>query len=248
MNRYVKKTVLVGLLGFAFLNLTGCEYLDLKKTIKEQEATIEALEQNGADLQAQKDGLTVTEVGVETSLKEVEGSNTYAFETIEGKIKFPNKLTIDETQNDANTSYIQVGSTFKYKPSDNWVVRMKGSTMELNHSARIWGNIKSVTYDGERLDEAVMKAKLQGFFNKFPKTTIEYRKIYMEENVVGMLAKANITVDKKPHVVNVGFLTRGETGQLYLFDYEDDQSGVQQELVNLLISSGYVGDTQLTLE
>jgi hypothetical protein len=248
MNKYVKKVVVVGLLSVALLNLTGCEYANLKKEIKSQKAVIESLEAEGLDLQAQKDGLTVTEVINDTSLYTVDGATIPTFQTVEGKVKFPNKLTLPNSTQDINNSHIMIGSMFKYNPSDNWLVRMNGATLEVNHPAAIWGNIKSIVVTGDALTEEQMKPILQGFFNKFPATTIEYRRIYMADLVIGMMATANIVVDKKPHVVNVGLMTRGEYGQIFLMDYADNKTGVQQELIDLLLSSGSFGDEKITLE
>lgn len=245
--KMLKKLALAGVLTGVLLNTTGCEYLELRSEIKQLNKTIENLQAQNKTLKEQIEGLTVTEVAMETSLYAVEGETVPSFHTIDGQIKFPNKLQIPYSKEDINNSNIMVGSMFKYTPSDNWLVRLKGATLEVSHPSRIWGTIKAVSVD-EPVPEPQMKPLLQGFFKGFPATTIEYRKIFMEDQVVGLIAKAKIPVNKKEHVVNVGFMTRGEYGQLFLFDYEDNKTGVQQELIDLLISSGTFADSKVKLE
>jgi hypothetical protein len=244
--KYGKKVVAVGISAVVLMTLlVGCgDNTAEVKTLKDQ---VVGLEKQNELLKKQSSNMAVTEVTPESSLRTVEGSTTPAFETIDGKIQFPNKLVLPNSKDDVNNSNVMVGSKFKFTPSNNWHINMNGSVMEVNHPAKIWGTIKAITVK-EVVPEANMKSILQGFFNGFPATTITYRKVFMDDRVMGMIASATITVDKKPYVVNIGFVTRSENGILTLVAYEDNKSGVQQELVDLFIGSATYGETKIKLE
>lgn len=229
----------------SILLLAGCS--EEAKTMNQLEEEVLALTEENATLSAQASGMAVTEESTETSLRTIEGSAIPEFTTIDGKIKFPNSLNVPLSVDDVNNSNVTVGSMFHFTPSTNWLMQMDGATLHFTHPSKVWGDIKAIGVDEGVLEED-MQPILQSFFTDFPTTSIKYRKIYMDETVNGMLARAEITVDKKPHVVNVGFVTRGEYGVLFLFDYEDNKTGVQQELVDLLLSSGSYGDTRIKLE
>lgn len=241
----IKKFTLIGVATVALMASSGCT--DSGKKIKGLESQIETLQTQNQRLQDEKNSMQVTEEVIESSLRIIEGSTVPEFQTIEGKIKFPNSIKVPDSNGDVNKSNIMVGSMYRFAPSTNWQVRMNGANLSLAHPSKVWGEIKAITVK-EYIPEDNMKSVVQPFFTNFPATNIKYRKIFMDDRAVGLLARADITVDKKPHVVNVGFLTRGEYGLIFLFDYEDNNTGVQQELVDVLISSGFVGDTPIRLE
>lgn len=255
-KRRVKSLVSKRLKGLVAVSLIMCSALSMgcskneiaqKKKIEQLEATIEAKDEEISSLKKDMNNLTITEVLPETSLREVEGSTVPTFETIDGKIKFPNSLVVPNSNEDINNSYVQVGTKFKFTPSSNWLYSLKGATLNVNHPSKVWGSIKAISV-ADLVLEADMQPMLQKFFEGFPGTTITYRKVFIEDRISGMIAKSAIPVDGKEYMLNVGFVQRGEYGILLLFAYEDDKSGVQQELIDLLLSSGVYGDESIKLE
>lgn len=249
LKRYKRLAILSALLCVS-VSMVGCgdktissqrkEIKNLKATIESQKATINQLNKD-------IEGLGITEVQHDSSLKEVEGSKVPIFETIDGKIVFPTRLDMPNASEAANNSNVLVGDKYKFKPSTNWVMRLQGSTLELSHPSKVWGNLKAISI-AEPLPKDTLKQLLQGFYKDFPGTTITYRDIFIDGRNAGMLSRAPITVDDKPFVVNAGVIQKGEYAMLILFAQEEDGSGVQQELVDLLISSGHYGDYKISLE
>ena len=241
-----KKGLLIGL-GLLVM-VAGCTDPEgYKAKIEELEAQVLSLESQNEQLALEMGELTITEETIDTSLQTVEGSNVPVFKKIAGSLILPNKLQIPGATDDINNSYMMVGSMYKFFPSNNWIAKMDGASLKLAHPSNIGGTIKAVGATTDIYEED-MKPIVQSFFTNYPKTTISYRKIFMDDYVVGMMASAPITVDGKENKVTVGFAKRGEYGVLFLFNYEDDGSGVQKELIDLLISSGMVGDSKLKLE
>lgn len=247
LNKIVKRVGVIATLTGVLFSTTGCEYLDLKKEIKDKDAKIVALGQEVQNVQAQKDALTITEESLATSLQVLDETGIPEFVTIDKKLNFPQALKLDKSVEDVNDSAIQVGSGFRFLPSENWVSKLVGTELKMNHPAKIVGSMKAVAIN-EMYDESYMKALLQYFFSGYPKTTIKYRKVFMDDMVSGMVARAAVKVDKKPHVFNVGFVMRAESAIIFIFDYEDNKSGVQQELVDLLLQTGAYGDAKVKIE
>lgn len=240
-----KKLALLGVTA-AMLFLVGCS--DKAQSIKALEKQVESLTAENSDLRAVNAGMSVTETLLESSLQAIEGSVVPEFLTIDNQIVFPNKLNLPESKDDVNNSKIQVGSMFTFIPSNNWMTKVEGSTLHFTHSSKIWGKIKAVNFDYKAPEEAQFRSILQSFFKNFPATNVTYRKAYMGTWQSGLIAKAEITVDKKPHVINIGFAISGKHAVLFMFDFEDNKTGVQQELIDLLISSGTDGASSIKLE
>ena len=198
-------------------------------------------------LRGQIDSMSVTEVKLQTSLRDVGGDGVYEFVRVDGKAIFPNQLQLPNSRDDINNSHVLVGSRFRFVPSNNWSVRMSGTRLDLVHPASIWGSVRSVGIR-ERVAEAGMQDILRDFFKGFPATTITYRRVHIDEVVSGLFAQADIVIDGKNNSLMVGFVNRGESAVLMMFLYEDNDTGVQKELVDSFIRSGSFGDSRIRLE
>lgn len=245
MNKGYKGIIV---LASAMILLSGCGNSDSwKAKAKAGEEKITALHAQVDDLQFKLDSMVVTEVTQDTSLQVIEGSKVLEFKYIDDKLILPNKLQLPFSFEDVNNSHVMVGSMFKFKPSSNWVSRLEGTTLHLNHPSKIRGVIKSVG-SKERVEEGAMKDIIQPFFADFPSTTINYRSLFVDDYTTGIMARADIQVEGKKHMLSAGFVTLGEYGLLFSFEFEDDGSGTQEELIDLLLSSGRYGDMSLKLE
>lgn len=196
---------------------------------------------------------SVKEVQQTNSLYKVEGTGSPALKLIDEYFIAPTSLELPNSKDDVNNSSIYVGSVFKFKPSENWNIRMQGTTLELIHPTKIWGSIKAVTIN-EFLPITEMQPLLQKYFIGYPSTTINYRKVYLSDYQVGLMATAPIKVDvkegetQKDMTLNVGFVQSGDYAILFMFLNENNELGVSQELIDLLLRSGSVGDNSIKLE
>lgn len=224
------------------LSLAGCG--DDTEALQKEIKTLRS--QNNQLMQAQSDN-AITENSIDSSLRQIEETGNFEFFKQEDKLIFPDALVIPDSSVGVSDSNVRVGASYNFSPSDNWLVKIKGSTVDFSHPANVWGSIKSVSVD-ETVAPDMYKPIIQKYFSRFPKTTITYRSLFIEEYELGVLASAKLVVDKKDHVVNVGFITRGEAGVLFMFDFEDNKTGIQQELVDSLIGSGMLGDSKIKID
>lgn len=242
--------VIVALLivGFGLRTIVVGMTAELTKEVAAKNEEIADLETDYADLRTQMSETTVTEESLKNSLQILDGKTVPEFVFIEDKIVFPNPISLPNSVTDIGNSYIQVGSKFKFTPSDSWNTIMKGTELNLYHPTGIYGSIKGVMVGESIRDAELLKAEVQKFFVGFPTTNITYTKLYIDDAVAGMLGQADIEVEGKPYVVVTGLINRSETGLLFMFLYEKQEYNVQSELVNLLIKSGVYNDSLIKME
>ena len=250
MNKIWKKIVVIGMVGVLCLSTTGCDktIAEQKEKIKQLEATIVEKDSEIEMLNQAINDTSVTEQRVTTSLQKVDGKIVPEFKFVEDSIVFPNKFELPGATKDAIVSQIKLGSMFSLSPSNNWAVKIDGSKLSFNHPAKVWGEMKSLLLEEGLRDSDTMKSLLQPFYTGFPATTIRYRQIFLDSDLVGMASDAAITVEEKPYHVVLGFFNRGDSAVEFLFTYEDDGTGVQYELINSLVGSCELAGTRIAFE
>lgn len=244
----MKKILLSSMIATSLLALTACgdtkyTQADMDKVKKELSQYKTAYTQVSQQLKAS------TQMVSRSSLVDVTGAGNYEFQTIDSRIKFPSALTLQGSNIDSNQTLVRVGSQFIFTPSNNWIVQLNGTTVNFAHPAKIWGTVKAITANYDQAPNAEFyRQNIQNFYRGFPKTNIVYKRLFLGDTVRGMISTANITVDKKPHVINAGVVYRNGFGILFIFDYEDNKQGTQQELLDLLLSSASISGEQLKIE
>lgn len=158
----------------------------LESTISEKDTKISELMQVIEDT-------TVKELVPTTSLQRVEGSEVPELWLPEGDFIAANPLVIPFTSDGINDSYVQIGQKFVFRPSDRWSLISQGATYEFGHPQKIWGKIRALSAS-DRVPPEEMQQIVQNFFVGYPATTISYRKVFIDDNIVGMIGKAKITV------------------------------------------------------
>lgn len=204
-GKFIKKLV-IGILIAAVAGVgiyyiaTGrisSKVVNLESEVESLKSTIETNSQNWASEKSQLEqaiaDTTVKEVVPITSLQRVEGSQVPELWLIEGDFIAPNLLEIPGTSLGVNDSYVQIGQKFVFKPSDRWVLTSQGATFEFGHPQKIWGKIMALSAK-DAMPEDQMQDLIQKFFIGYPTTEITYRKIFIDDRVVGKIGKAPITV------------------------------------------------------
>lgn len=241
--------------GYYFLStgLNDSRVVDLNNQVAMLEATIKSKDSKISELKVAVDDTTVKEVIPETSLQRVEGSEVPQLWLMDGDFIAPNKLEVPTVIADVNNSNIQIGSIFKFIPSENWLMTIKGTTVEFSHPAKIWGKVKALSHTERIALEPEMKQIIQNFFIGYPSTTITYRKIFFEDLLSGYMGRAAITVKdteagtEKEMMLNVGFAQRGDYTISFLF-VNDTESVVSQELIDLFLKSISFGESKMKIE
>ncbi len=201
---------------------------------------------------------TVKEVVPTTSLQRIEATEVPELWLIDGDFIAPNPIELPNATESVNDSYMQIGQKFIFRPSDRWVVTSRGATYEFGHPQQIWGKIRAFGIR-DLIPNDDMKDLVMNFFVGYPATEITYNKIFIDDRLVGMRGKAEVTVkyredgtiitdetdggsySEKNIVINVGFLQRSEYALSFIFVYDAEGGSNSQELIDLLLRSGSYG-------
>lgn len=252
-NKWAKRIGLLSMVSVALVTTTGCDLLDQKTKIEDLRVQAAQLAETNKKLQNQIAGMTITETPVSTSLRDLTGEGIPQFVLLDGKIVFARPLEIPNASTDVANSIIRVGSMYRFEPSEKWLLAIRGSEVNISHPANIRGKLRTVQIEDFN-NEQILTDRVKTFFSAFPKTDISYRKIYMNDTVGGIMGTADVDVvgsdgkTKVKHRINAGLVNWGDFGLLYVFDSQLDESGLQQEIVDTFIRSGYYGDVKINLD
>jgi hypothetical protein len=240
--------VLVGVLGVVVLltlltsliqgdgsKLSAEEY---EKRLKDNATTILNLQQELDDAKNK-----AVEVVSSSSLTEINGVKT--FRTINDKFILPTTVEVPDSTIDSGVSRLQVGSRFVFIPSESWVISLNGVTVNLSHSGGITGSIKALKVKNV-LSESDMTNIIRSAFDKFPTSSIEFRKLFIDDRVAGISGSCITEIDNKPFVVTIGYLNRSENALMFGFKYDSRTNS--KELVDLFIRSGTFGTSPVRWE
>lgn len=217
------------------------EYNKLMKTAQQYKSAYTTL---NSKMKAESSSLEAR-----NSLVDVTGKGNYEFQTIDNLIKFPQALALKGSFVDANRTNIRVGTASTISPSNNWVMRFKGSITYFDHPSKIHMSVRSIATEYENKPTVEFyKKQIATFYSKFPKGNITYRRVFSGAEVTGVMGTINVTVDKKPHVISALVMNNGTPGLLMVVDYEDNKQGTQQELVDSIVQSTVVVDKAIRLE
>lgn len=221
-----------------------------EKELKRKELQIEGLKEALQDT-------TVKEVKPVTSLQKVKGKDTPEFWLREGEFIAPEALKIPTITEDTGAPCVKLGSKFTVEPSSSWLLSLKGTQVEMSHPQKIWGKMKAYKVEERIKAEEQYMQIVKGFFEgdaeKYPATTIRYKKVFIGGKLAGMLGTADYTMhtekgEEKEVTIEVGYAQRAEYGLQWLFLYDRQESGVNKELISLLLKGVKVVNYGLTIE
>lgn len=186
-------------------------------------------------------GVKVSDM-TESSLKVIEGSTEVEFEYSDNKFILPHNFTLANSVEDATTSKVRVGSIFELAPSDNWTLRLKGTSLHLNHPMGIFGKFTSTNTDGVELyteegDVITPKEVLYDYSKTIPTKKSYYHNIALEAEVVGGMVIHEVVVNKANGLLVIGYVDSRSSGLMFSFVLDGRDKDTQLELTKLLISS-----------
>lgn len=228
------------------LLLTACG--DDLPSAEELSAVVASQDQHITELETELEQMTIDLGG--SSLKKVEGATSATFNYVDDAFVFPVAQNIEGAQEDFNNSIIRVGSTYTFAPSNNWVSRIEGVTLNLSHPLGIIGTIKALNITGVDMYGIDRKALLQDFVATLPVINTSYSNIYTLDTVTGSLATSEITIEGRTGYLMTGLVARNEKGLLFSFVVDSTDNTTAKEMVRLLLATGKEGngDRTLTLE
>lgn len=237
--------------------LTGCgdkdpltklskgELIDLAN---EQAGLIEENTNRVTELENLLQGVQEEEVPTASISIMEDGTDRMTFNSFDGKITFPTPFEYPGSTQAPNTSSINITSTLNINPTNNWAIKLNGTTLKLEHNSGISGSIKAgyieEIYDRQALQDEVMSS----FFAAFPPSTITYSKLFLADGWWGCDAQAPTRIDGEDAYIRAGMLGLGEQSFVYVFVYKSKQDATKDEAILSLLRTISMGGQQLSIE
>lgn len=177
-----------------------------------------------------------------------DGSGGMTFNSYDAKIIFPSSFQYPGSQQVSASGSINIINGISITPGSNWVCKLNGSTLELEHTSNISGTIKigAVT-------ELYNKDMLQGdvlapWLDQLPQGGIVYNNIFLDDTMWGVQATTPTTIDSEDAFLRVGMLAFGEYSVVYVFVYRGLQDVNKDESVKSLLNSMVILGQQFSVE
>jgi len=164
---------------------------------------------------------------------------------INNKVMFPTQLTFNGIKEAPAEGRVIMTRNVSIYPSNNWVIKLSGSTAELGHSSGVYGTIKVGVLSEKINPQEINERVLKPFYSKFSKTSPIMSNIFVGDVNWGKQALINAEIEGRSAVVYAGFIGTGGTAVIYTFMYEGTIDKMKNELINTLIKSMKIGGMQV---
>lgn len=245
------------------IGLAGCSNSDnplMSKSKKELVELVGQYEQRINDLNTQVQDLTKQVEGTRGEVVEsaairefADGTGRLTLTSVNDIVTLPTPFEYPYSSQASNSSAIEIGENIKIRPTGNWIVRVDGTKVELQHEdSGITGVITIGNTDQVNLDNAVSASDLTEYMNTFfeslPPSEITYQRLYINNDWFGMDARTSTYVDEKDARLRCGMLGYGEVCLTYLFAYSGEENSANEETILTLLQTLTVYDNQLRIE
>lgn len=177
-----------------------------------------------------------------------DGTNQLTFKSVDSKIIFPASFQYPASEQVAASGSINITNDVSLSTGANWITKLTGSTLELEHSSGISGIIKvgGVTelYNAEQLQSDV----LEPWFETLPESSVTYQDIFINAVKFGSQAITPTMIDSENAVLRCGMVGYGASSVTYVFVYRGAQDVTKDESVLNIINSIKINNTNLTVE
>lgn len=247
----MKRRIAIALLSVALIgttiSLSGCggEENELMKYSKEdlvlmvenQKGELENSNNRILELEGMLKGLQIEDTKTPAISTFGDGTGRLTFNSINDKIVFPVPFQYPNATQAPNSAFIGISGSVSVKPANNWLMKLDGTTLNLNHTSGIEGRITV-----SNITEGIVITELQTevftpFFKDFPPETINYSKTFLDADWCGMQADTGTTINKEPAIIKCGMLANGSTQITYMFLYNGERDSAKDEMITSLLNT-----------
>lgn len=177
-----------------------------------------------------------------------DGTGRFTFNSVDSKIIFPTTFQYPDSTQVAADGLINIVTNVTIQPGTNWIAKLNGTTLELEHSSGISGTIKvgsqNYMYSAEELQTQV----LSQWFVGLPPSNITYSNISVGGNAYGCQAVTPTTIDSEDAYLRCGMFAEGNYSITYVFVYRGTKDINKDESVANLLNSLSINGVDIIIE
>ena len=166
-----------------------------------------------------------------------DGTGRLTFNSFQNKIIFPKPFEYPGSTQISNTASVNITQSLNVAPTNNWALKLSGTTLELEHTSGISGKITAgeirELYPRETMQDEVFTQ----FFAELPPDTVKYSKLFLDDNWWGLQAMSPTFIDSEDAFLRVGMAGIGEQCFTYSFVYKGKQDAGKDEVILTLLKT-----------
>lgn len=179
-----------------------------------------------------------------------DGTGRKTFKTVDGLISLPGAWNFPGSEQAPNTSSINVSSTVVVTPTYNWSIQFAGTKIEVYHTSEVSGliTVGNLGKEAKKYDMTLLQDAIGGYFEQIPYESLNYSRIYVNNEWRGMDVKGTTTVDGDIATLRGGMLSVDETSVQYFFIYADEPDSARDEVILSLIKTLTINKKTISIE
>lgn len=217
---------------------------NLEKMSEDDGARIEELEKMLKGIQ----GETVEKAAI-TEFSD--GTGRLTLNSLDTMVSLPTPFEYPNSSQSYNTSTVNISNNISVKPSPNWVAKLSGTQVEFQHSSsEISGIIKVGKIDStaEKVQVSSLTDHINEFFSSMPPANITYKRLYVNQNWMGMDASAHTFIDEEDAMLRCGMIGFSDVCITYMFAYKGEADTSKDELILTLLQTMQIYSNELRIE
>ena len=161
-----------------------------------------------------------------------DGTGALSFNSRDSKIIFPDTFGYPGAAQTKANNRVYITDGVYVMPGTNWVIKLNGTTLEMEHSNGISGIIKigdvGVIFGADQLRDEV----LAPWFNGISGANVSYSDLFSSNSssAIGVDAYLPIMIDKEDATLRCGMASIGTRAVTYIFVYRNDPMNPQQDV------------------
>ena len=254
----MKKRIISTVLAITTLatSIVGCGTEDPRfKGMKTEEiiAKYDEMENNYLIASQQYDQLktvydSLMEQGPTSAVSSIgDGSGKLTFNSVDSKIIFPESFKYPGSEQTSASGSISIVKNVSVTPGQNWICKLNGASLELEHSTGISGVIKVGTVTDLYNQESLQAEVLAPWLEKLPKDTIKYENIFVNGLASGCQATTPTMIDSENSFLRCGMLAFGSYSVTYVFVYRSLQDATKDESILNVLKSITMSGNQVSI-
>jgi hypothetical protein len=183
---------------------------------------------------------TITVVG--------DGTGRFTFNSVDSKIIFPAAFTYPNSRPIAPDGELEITRIVKIKPSNNWICRMNGASVELEQTINsISGTVKVTEISEQVMVDQLQSEVLSPWFASIPNSEVIYKDIFINNAVFGKQAEVPIMIDSMEARLVCGMTAYGSYAITYVFVYRGKEDATKNEVIRSIINTISIDGNKLNL-
>lgn len=257
MRKKLFCTLLISVISIFSLTGCGAKKEGLEALSKEEIITAytalsqnySALEQENKELNELYNSLNVDSKPIPAIGYVGDATGALTFNSRDAKIIFPNTFQYPGAQQLKAIDLIVISESITVSPGANWIVKLNGTTIELEHSNGISGIIKVGKVDTVFSATQIRDEVLAPWFADISNSKITYSDLFTSNSqaAVGTDATLPILIDKEDAFLRCGMVCSNYKAITYVFTYRSQQDINKDESIVNVINSIKIGNESLVI-